>query len=228
MSILIINSLKNFRNNNTFNKLASRIYNCYGVRLKNKGINNKVYFQGAYILKTKIEIVGSNNSIKIGNLSDLRNCSILIIGNGHDISIGEKCQINNTNISFTQTSGKIKIGDKTTIGGAKIYSGEGKIIELGDDCMLSSNIEIRTTDSHSIISLENNKRTNKASNIYIGNHVWLGNSCRIWKGAYIGNNSVIGFGATVSKNIEPNSLAVGTPASVKKKSITWTRELIND
>ncbi|MFD4817037.1 acyltransferase [Peribacillus butanolivorans] len=224
----MIKSLKNFRNNDKFNYLASRIYNFYGVRLKNKGSNNKVNCRGTYLLKTKIEIVGSNNSIKIGNLSDLRNCSILIIGNNHDLSIGEKCQINNTNISFTQTSGKIMIGDKTTIGGAKIYSGEGKCIELGEDCMLSSNIEIRTTDSHSIISLENNKRTNKASDIYIGKHVWLGNSCRIWKGANIGNNSVIGFGATVSKSIESNSLAVGTPANVKKKNITWTRQLISE
>ena len=57
--------------------------------------------------------------------------------------------------------------------------------------MLSSQMDIRTTDSHSIISLETKQRLNQASDIKIGKHVWLGNGCRVLKGAVIGDNSVI-------------------------------------
>jgi acetyltransferase-like isoleucine patch superfamily enzyme len=110
--------------------------------------------------------------------------------------------------------GKVRVGNKSTISGSRIYSGESRSVIIGQDCMFSSNIDIRTTDSHSILSLESKKRINTAGDIKVGNHVWLGNGCKLLKGANIGDNCVIGMGSTVTKAVKSNSLAVGIPAKV--------------
>ena len=56
-----------------------------------------------------------------------------------------------------------------------------------------------------------------ASEIRIGNDVWLGANVTILPGVSIGDNVVVGAGAVVTKDIPDNSLAVGVPARVMKK-----------
>ena len=46
---------------------------------------------------------------------------------------------------------------------------EEKSIIIGDDCIFSNNIEMHTTDYHSVTD-DNGKRTNHANDIIIGNH----------------------------------------------------------
>ena len=90
--------------------------------------------------------------------------------------------------------------------------------------MFSNHIIIQTSDSHAIIELSTNKRTNPAKDIQIGNHVWIGLSCRILRGSTIGDNSIIGSGSIVTKKIPQNVTAVGSPAKVVRDGITWSRK----
>ena len=53
-----------------------------------------------------------------------------------------------------------------------------------------------------------------ADPIMIGNNVWLGARVIVLPGVTIGENSVVGVGSVVTRDIPPRSLAVGTPASV--------------
>jgi len=50
--------------------------------------------------------------------------------------------------------------------------------------------------------------------ITIGNNVQFGQHATVLKGVTIGDNCFIGFGATVTRDIPANSIAVGTPAKV--------------
>ena len=50
--------------------------------------------------------------------------------------------------------------------------------------------------------------------VNIGNNVWICTGAIILPGVTIGDNSVIGAGSVVTKDIEPNSLAVGNPCKV--------------
>lgn len=52
--------------------------------------------------------------------------------------------------------------------------------------------------------------------VKIGNNVWLGEHVVILPGVTIGDNSIIGAGAVVTKSIPGNSIAVGNPAKVIK------------
>ena len=50
--------------------------------------------------------------------------------------------------------------------------------------------------------------------VSIGNDVWLGSRVSVMPGVTIGDGSVIGAGAVVTKDIPPYSIAVGTPCRV--------------
>ena len=52
--------------------------------------------------------------------------------------------------------------------------------------------------------------------IRICHHVWLGAGTIVLPGITIGENSIIGAGSVVTKDIPPNSVAVGNPARVIK------------
>src|SRR5688572_5558833 len=51
-----------------------------------------------------------------------------------------------------------------------------------------------------------------AEEIHIGEDCWIGGGAIICPGVTIGNGAIIGAGAIVTKNVPPNSLAVGNPA----------------
>ena len=53
--------------------------------------------------------------------------------------------------------------------------------------------------------------------MHIGNNVWIGANATILPGVTIGDNSVIGAGAVVSKDIPANVLALGVPARVVRE-----------
>jgi acetyltransferase-like isoleucine patch superfamily enzyme len=57
----------------------------------------------------------------------------------------------------------------------------------------------------------------RSLDVVIGNDVWIGLGVTILAGVTIGNGAVIGAKAVVTRNIEPFSVAVGSPASEIKK-----------
>lgn len=50
--------------------------------------------------------------------------------------------------------------------------------------------------------------------IAIGNDVWIGANAVILPGVQIGDNSIVGAGAIVTKNVPPNCTVAGNPATV--------------
>lgn len=53
--------------------------------------------------------------------------------------------------------------------------------------------------------------------VKIGNNVWLGYGVLVLPGVTIGENSIVGAGSVVTKDIPPNSIAAGNPARVLKE-----------
>jgi acetyltransferase-like isoleucine patch superfamily enzyme len=179
------------------------------------------------VVNSRIDLNGDGNKIIISKGATFFNTSIFIRGNNHQIFIGEDYRIKGGSIWMEDNQCEIYISAKTSIGDAHIAATEnGRKILLGEDCMLSKNIEIRTGDSHSIIDITSGSRINDAKDVLIGNHVWIGAHAKILKGVTIGENSIIGINSVVTKNVPSNVICAGIPARVVRKGITWDRKRI--
>jgi maltose O-acetyltransferase len=53
----------------------------------------------------------------------------------------------------------------------------------------------------------------------IGNNVWIGGGAIINPGITIGDNSVIGSGSVVTRDVPPNVVVAGNPARVLKQLV---------
>jgi acetyltransferase-like isoleucine patch superfamily enzyme len=192
------------------------------------GKNNVIIgFNKSIVHKIKIKIHGNNNMINLSSMSHLENCTIIINGNDNILFFGEKVYAVDSEFVFEDDLNELSIGDFTTIHGhIHIAIIEGKRVIIGNDCMLSSDITMRTGDSHSIINSDE-KRINHSKDIIIGEHVWIGNKAILLKGTTIGFNSVVGSGAVVTKSFKQNNIIIaGNPANMIKTDINWVREKI--
>lgn len=194
-----------------------------------KSRNQQVKIGKTFIVKNTILIEsGNNNRMLIGNNVRLTNSKILFYGSNNEIIVGDNTDLNGVVFWIEENNNKILIGENTTIeGNTELAACEGTNIEIGKDCMFSHSILVRTTDSHSIID-ENNVRINKADNVYIGNHVWVGLQSLILKGSHIPDACVLGARSIVSSSneIENHTVVVGSPARCVRKKINWLRDRI--
>jgi len=86
----------------------------------------------------------------------------------------------------------------------------GTII-IDDGVMMGPGVGL-FTDNHE----PNNIRTISTKEIHIKKNAWLGARVNVAPGVTIGENSIIGTGAVVTKDIPDNAVAVGVPAKVIK------------
>ena len=167
------------------------------------------------------------NIIEFKNNSFLKRIPITVLGNGNRIIIGENVKYLGGNILCDGYNCTIEIGNDTSIQWAHINAQErNSVIKIGERCMFSLNIMIRTSDSHTIYDENTKQRINNARSVFIGDHVWLGISVCVLKGVTIGSNCIIGTGSIVTHDIPNNSLAVGSPAKVIRKDVNWDNKLI--
>lgn len=165
--------------------------------------------------------------ITVGRNTRMENPMFHIIGSNNSIIIGEECHIGKKcSIWIEGNNITISIGNKTTFTAMVHINAqeENSYIRIGEDCMFSNHIIVRTSDAHPIYDLKTNKRINKPESISIGNHVWVAPDSKIMKGVKINDGSIIGSNTMVTKSIPKNVLAVGMPAKVIKENIKWTRE----
>lgn len=189
-----------------------------------QGNNNCLDMKTSTFKNINLTILGNGNTVKIDAESLISNLTVFIRGDNHKLILG-KCIINAGVFWYEDNNCKITIGKGTTIENAGLVVMEDYTeITIGEDCMFSHDITIRTSDSHSIIDNLTQERINPPQNVCIGNHVWIGAYCSILKGAFIGNDSIIGIHSIVNNSFANNTLIVGNPAKIVKHDITWNRE----
>jgi acetyltransferase-like isoleucine patch superfamily enzyme len=110
--------------------------------------------------------------------------------------------------------GRVRIGDYALITpGVRISASDS--IEIGDNCMIASGAYITDSDWHGIY--DRIERNATPAPIRIGNNVWIGDHALVLKGVTIGDNSIVGAGAVVTKDVPANVVVAGNPARVVKQ-----------
>ena len=87
---------------------------------------------------------------------------------------------------------------------------------FGDNVFIGPNCGFYTPN-HPLDAKTRNKGIETALPIKIGNNVWFGGNVVVLQGITIGDNSVIGAGSVVTKDIPSNVVAAGNPCKVIKK-----------
>ncbi|NML57474.1 sugar O-acetyltransferase [Chryseobacterium cheonjiense] len=83
-------------------------------------------------------------------------------------------------------------------------------VTFGDNVFIGPNCSFYTA-SHPIDAKQRNEGLETAHPIQVGNNVWFGGNVVVLPGISIGDNSVIGAGSVVTKDIPDNVVAVGNP-----------------
>lgn len=96
-------------------------------------------------------------------------------------------------------------------------------IYIGDCTMLGPNVVIATA-GHPILPELREKALQYNLPVYIGKNCWLGAGVIVLPGVTIGDNTVIGAGSVVTKDIPANVVAVGNPCKVLREINEHDRE----
>lgn len=89
-------------------------------------------------------------------------------------------------------------------------------IYVGDYTMIGPNVTIATA-GHPIYPPLREKQLQYNADVHIGKNVWLGAGVVVCPGVTIGDNSVIGAGSVVTKDIPDNVVAYGNPCRVARE-----------
>lgn len=86
-------------------------------------------------------------------------------------------------------------------------------ITIGEEVQIGPGVHIYTA-AHPLDARTRRSGLESAKPVRIGNGVWLGGRTVVCPGVTIGDNTVVGAGSVVTKDLPANVLAVGTPCKV--------------
>lgn len=161
------------------------------------------------------------DQVEFGQYVSFWGVAKIVRGRDTSISIGNNCQfrsrptsnligVNRPCILSTLSPGaSLIIGDNCGFSGVVI--GCFKHVKIGNGVRVGANVLITDSDWHL-----DDSRSGEPKKVFISDNVWLGEGCKILKGVTIGENTVIGAGAIVTKSIPANVIAAGNPCKILK------------
>ena len=89
-------------------------------------------------------------------------------------------------------------------------------IDIGDNVMFAPNVTVITA-THPVLPALREKGLQFNVDVKICPNVWIGAGAIIMPGITVGENSVVGAGSVVTKDVPPNTVVVGNPARVLRE-----------
>jgi acetyltransferase-like isoleucine patch superfamily enzyme len=188
--------------------------------------NNQII--GTIPVDAEVTIIfgGTNHQLIVGKHVRFQGASIQFSGQGGVIHLGDHVEM--SGLLFCDTNCRIDIGNRTRLrNDVRLRASECTNISIGQDSQLLGT-RFRTSDSHSILSVETSKRVNLSKTIRIGQRVFIDERVFIYKGVHIGDDSYIGRGSIVTHAIPEKSYAYGRPAIVQKTQVFWSSQYLKE
>lgn len=148
------------------------------------------------------------------------------------IIIGVNSWLNEANLAIFGHGGKIIIGDNSFVGPNTCIWSSAQI-SIGNNVLISHNVNIHDNNSHSIVSKERETdylyikknfkmlpvNTIEEKPITIGDNVWIGFNAVILKGVNVGKGAIVGANTLITKDVPDFAVIVGNPARIVKYTI---------
>jgi acetyltransferase-like isoleucine patch superfamily enzyme len=150
---------------------------------------------------------GRRLQIQIGRSGRLRLGRFVWIGDGSKIRCHE---------------GTVEIGAKTVIGQDCTISAYQRV-RIGEQCVIADRAMFIDFD-HGVVEVD---RPIRLQGIYkrdveVGSNVWIGYGACILRGVRVGDNSIVGTSAVVTRDVPANAVVAGVPARVVRMRETPT------
>jgi len=112
-------------------------------------------------------------------------------------------------------------GDGITIGSRTFVNFnctmlDGAPITVGDECLLASGVQLITA-THPVDPAPRRKAIEQALPVTVADGVWLGAGAIVCPGVSIGENTVVGAGSVVTRDLPAGVVAYGNPARVARE-----------
>jgi len=86
-------------------------------------------------------------------------------------------------------------------------------VSIGNHVMIGPSVQLYTA-AHDIQAEARNQGWEVAKPIDIADNVWIGGNAILLPGVKVGLNSIVGAGAVVTRDVPPNTIVAGNPATV--------------
>ena len=152
---------------------------------------------------SKLPDLSGNRIFVNAKTSSLENSTVSFNGTGNILFVEDGVKLSKSTIKFMGNNClvylkkssrvfmvQIDVYNNSTVyvGGGNYFNGplhisasEEKNVIVGDDGLYSFDIWVRTADPHLIYSTETHERTNPSRSVFIGDHVWIGQSAIVLK-----------------------------------------------
>jgi acetyltransferase-like isoleucine patch superfamily enzyme len=155
--------------------------------------------------------LGRRLELTVGKKGELRFGRFVWIGDGTKIRCHE---------------GTVEIGEKTVMGQECTISAFQRV-RIGEQCVVADRAMFIDFD-HGVVEVE---RPIRLQGIYkrdvlVGSNVWIGYGACILRGVSVGDNSIVGTNAVVTKDVPANAVVGGIPARIIRmrdtpKNLRW-------
>jgi acetyltransferase-like isoleucine patch superfamily enzyme len=131
---------------------------------------------------------------------------LTVRGDGNLFFLGEGCAVNGLTCC--------QIGDHTSI-------------IVGDTCVISTKVLIRTGDEAGMFDMRTGGRLNPAASVKLGPHVWIGAGATVRPGVGIGFGSIIGERSIVTSDVARLTSVAGIPCQFVRDAVSWSTDVVS-
>lgn len=165
--------------------------------------------------RTRRELEAHAPGIRVHRTAEVRSPDRLRLG--RDTTIESGALLHCGGMEWSGGGGGITIGAGSYVGPNVVLFGAGGI-EIGENVLISPGVVI-TSHQH---TFERSDETIRAQpmdfgRVVIERDVWIGANASILPGTRLGEGTVVGAGATVTRDLPPGSVALGVPARVVRE-----------
>jgi acetyltransferase-like isoleucine patch superfamily enzyme len=117
------------------------------------------------------------------------------------------------------------VGRNVRVTGLVDFGSEPSLLSFGDDVTIADGVRFLTHDGAAALFRKEFPGLSVTSPISVGTNVFIGSDSLILAGVSIGDNTVIGAGAVVTKDVASHTVVAGNPARPIKSLADYRRSV---